>query len=186
MPFELEETKIADVLLIKPKVFEDKRGFFMETYVEEDFKRVGITGNFIQDNHSKSEKAVLRGLHFQREPYAQAKLVRCINGKIYDVAVDLRENSETFGKNVSVTLSEDNKHQLYVPGGFAHGFLVLSEEADVAYKVDNDYAPDYEGGLIWNDPQVDIDWPIENPVLSKKDKKWPTLEDLREKGETFS
>lgn len=186
MPFEFEKTDIPDVLLVKPKLFEDDRGFFMETYVKEDFERAGIKVKFVQDNHSKSEHAVLRGLHFQREPYVQAKLVRCISGSIHDVAVDLREKSETFGKYVSVTLSEDNKHQLYVPRGFAHGFLVLSEEADVAYKVDNDYAPDHEGGLIWNDPEISIDWPIEDLVLSEKDKEWPTLEELKSKGETFS
>lgn len=186
MSFEFEETDIPDVLLVKPKVFEDDRGFFMETYVEEDFREVGIESKFVQDNYSRSIRCVLRGLHFQKRPYAQAKLVRCLKGKIYDVAVDLRENSDTFGEHVHAILSGDNANQLYIPRGFAHGFLVLSDEADVAYKVDNDYAPDYESGLIWNDSQVNIPWPIEDPILSEKDEKWPTLKELRERGETFS
>ncbi|KXB03163.1 dTDP-4-dehydrorhamnose 3,5-epimerase [candidate division MSBL1 archaeon SCGC-AAA261G05] len=186
MPFEFEETSIQDVILVKPQVFGDDRGYFMETYVGEDFEKAGIKSSFIQDNHSRSKRGVLRGLHFQKEPYAQAKLVRCLRGKIYDVAVDLRESSDTFGEYVSTILSEENKHQLYVPRGFAHGFLVLNDEADVVYKVDNDYSPEHEGGLIWNDPQVNIDWPEENPLLSNKDENWPTLEELKEKGETFS
>lgn len=185
MPFEFKKMKIPDVILIKPKVFEDKRGFFMETYKKPDFENAGIKGDFIQDNHSKSKYGVLRGLHFQKEPYAQAKIVRCIKGVIYDVAVDLRKNSPTFGKWVGVILSEHNKYQLYIPRGFAHGFLVLSEEAEVVYKVDNLYAPGYEGGLIWNDPDVGIEWPIDDPIISEKDEKWPTLKELIEKGEVF-
>lgn len=170
MPFEFKRLEIPDVILIKPKVFEDERGFFMETYKRPDFEKAGIKGEFVQDNHSKSKYGVLRGLHFQREPYAQAKIVRCIRGVIYDVAVDLRRNSPTFGKYVGVILSEFNKSQLYIPRGFAHGFVVLSDVAEVVYKVDNVYTPNYEGGLIWNDPDVGIKWPIENPILSEKDK----------------
>ena len=185
MPFEFEKLEIPDVILIKPKVFGDERGFFMETYKKPDFERVGIRGEFIQDNHSRSRYGVLRGLHFQREPYAQAKIVRCIRGVIYDVAVDLRKDSPTFGKWVGVILSEFNKWQLYVPRGFAHGFLVLSDVAEVVYKVDNVYAPDYEGGIIWNDPDVGIKWPIEEPILSEKDKKWPTLREAMERGWVF-
>ncbi|EHP86148.1 dTDP-4-dehydrorhamnose 3,5-epimerase [Methanotorris formicicus] len=185
MPFEFVKTKIPDVILIKPKVFGDERGFFMETYKKEDFEKAGIKGEFIQDNHSRSRYGVLRGLHFQREPYAQAKIVRCVRGVIYDVAVDLRKNSETFGKWVGVILSEFNKHQLYIPRGFAHGFVVLSEVAEVVYKVDNIYAPDYEGGVIWNDEDIGIEWPIDNPILSEKDKKWPTLKELVERGGLF-
>lgn len=124
-------------------------------------------------------------MHFQRGSYAQAKIVRCIRGVIYDVAVDLRRNSPTFGKYVGVILSEYNKYQLYIPRGFAHGFVVLSDVAEVVYKVDNVYAPDYEGGLIWNDPDVGIKWPIEDPILSEKDKKWPTLRELIERGWVF-
>ena len=185
MPFEFVKTKIPDVILIKPKVFGDERGFFMETYKKEDFERAGIRGEFIQDNHSRSRYGVLRGLHFQKEPYAQAKIVRCIRGIIFDVAVDLRKDSPTFGKWVGVILSEFNKHQLYVPRGFAHGFCVLSEVAEVVYKVDNKYAPDYEGGVIWNDEDIGIEWPIDEPTLSEKDQKWPTLKELVERGELF-
>ena len=185
MPFEFKRLEIPDVILIKPKVFEDERGFFMETYKKEDFERAGIRGEFVQDNHSRSKYGVLRGLHFQKEPYAQAKIVRCIRGVIYDVAVDLRGNSPTFGKYVGVILSEFNKYQLYIPRGFAHGFVVLSDVAEVVYKVDNVSAPDYDGGVIWNDPDIGIDWPIEEPVISKKDQKLPTLRELVEKGWTF-
>ena len=186
MPFKFERAKeIRDVIIITPKIFEDARGFFMETYKKEEFEKNGIKGEFVQDNHSQSKYSVLRGLHFQREPYAQAKIVRCIKGKIFDVAVDLRESSPTFGKYVGVMLSDENKKMLYIPRGFAHGFLVLSERADVIYKVDNIYAPDHEGGLIYNDPDVDIDWPIDNPFVSDKDKNWPTLNELKEKNELF-
>lgn len=185
MPFEFERLEIPDVILIKPKVFGDERGFFMETYKKPDFERAGIIGEFIQDNHSRSRYGVLRGLHFQREPYAQAKIVRVVRGIIYDVAVDLRRNSPTFGKWIGVTLSEHNKYQLYVPRGFAHGFVVLSEVADVIYKVDNLYAPEYEGGIIWSDPELEIDWPVEAPIVSEKDKRWPTLKEAVERGWVF-
>ena len=185
MPFEFKKTKINGVIIIIPKVFTDDRGFFMETYKKNDFFDAGITTEFVQDNHSHSKKNVLRGLHFQREPYPQAKLVRCIRGKIYDVAVDLRESSPTFGKYVGVELSDENNFQLYIPRGFAHGFLVLSESADVLYKVDNIYSPENESGMIWNDPTVNINWPIKNPILSEKDKKWPTLSELKSKNMLF-
>jgi dTDP-4-dehydrorhamnose 3,5-epimerase len=186
MTFEFKKLEIPDVILIKPKVFEDERGFFMETYKKEDFdEKAGIKGEFIQDNHSKSKYGVLRGLHFQKQPYAQAKIVRCVRGEIYDVAVDLRKNSPTFGNHAGVNLSEDNKYQLYVPGGCAHGFLVLSDAAEVIYKVDNVYAPDYESGLIWNDPDVNIPWPSDNPNLSQKDQQLPRLRVLVERGEVY-
>ncbi|WP_099209623.1 dTDP-4-dehydrorhamnose 3,5-epimerase [Thermococcus henrietii] len=185
MPFEFERLEIPDVVLIKPKVFGDERGFFMETYKKPDFESAGIKGEFVQDNHSRSRYGVLRGLHFQREPYAQAKIVRVVRGVIYDVAVDLRKNSPTFGRWVGVILSEFNKWQLYVPRGFAHGFVVLSEVADVVYKVDNVYAPDYEGGIIWNDPELSIDWPVDEPIISEKDRKWPTLKEAVERGWVF-
>ncbi|MEA2054926.1 MAG: dTDP-4-dehydrorhamnose 3,5-epimerase [Candidatus Thermoplasmatota archaeon] len=178
MPFEFERLDIPDVVLVKPRVFEDERGFFMETYKKGDFEKAGIDIDIIQENHSKSKYGVLRGLHFQKEPYTQSKLVRCIKGKIIDVAVDIRQNSPTFKKYASAELSEDNKLMLFIPKGFAHGFLVLSNEAEIIYKVDNVYAPDYESGLIWNDPDVNIQWPIDNPVLSKKDKKLPGLKEL--------
>ena len=178
MPFEFVKTKIPEIILIKPKIFGDERGFFMETYRREDFENAGIKGEFIQDNHSKSKYGVLRGLHFQKNPYAQAKIVRCIRGVIFDVAVDLRKDSVTFGKWIGIILSEFNKYQLYVPRGFAHGFCVLSEEAEVVYKVDNKYAPDHEAGMIWNDKDIGIEWPISEPILSEKDTKWPTLKEL--------
>ncbi|AHL23097.1 dTDP-4-dehydrorhamnose 3,5-epimerase [Thermococcus nautili] len=185
MPFEFERLEIPDVVLIKPKVFGDERGFFMETYKKPDFERAGIKGEFVQDNHSRSRYGVLRGLHFQREPYAQAKIVRVVRGIIYDVAVDLRRNSPTFGKWVGVILSEFNKWQLYIPRGFAHGFVVLSDVADVVYKVDNVYAPDHEGGIIWNDPELGIDWLVDEPIVSEKDKKWPTLKEAIKRGWVF-
>ncbi|AFK22083.1 dTDP-4-dehydrorhamnose 3,5-epimerase [Pyrococcus sp. ST04] len=185
MPFEFIPLEIPGVILIKPKVFEDERGFFMETYKRSDFEKAGIKGEFVQDNHSRSKYGVLRGLHFQREPYAQAKIVRVVRGVIFDVAVDLRRNSPTFGKWVGVILSEFNKWQLYIPRGFAHGFVVLSDVAEVVYKVDSVYAPDHEAGIIWNDPDIGIKWPIDNPVLSEKDKKWPTLKEAIKKGWVF-
>jgi dTDP-4-dehydrorhamnose 3,5-epimerase len=183
MPFEFERLEIPEVIVVKPKVFEDNRGFFMETYKKEDFEKVGIKTEFVQENHSKSFYGVLRGLHFQKEPFSQAKLVRCIKGVIFDVAVDIRKNSPTFGKYVSVILSEFNKEMLFIPRGFAHGFEVLSEVAEVVYIVDNLYAPQSEGGIIWNDETIKINWPIKNPTLSEKDKKWPSLKELVERGE---
>jgi dTDP-4-dehydrorhamnose 3,5-epimerase len=176
MPFEFKRLEIPDVILIIPKVFTDERGFFMETYKKEDFEKAGITtGEFIQQNHSKSIKGVLRGLHYQKEPYAQAKVVRCIKGKIFDVAVDIRKDSSTFGKYVSVILSEENKNMLYIPKGFAHGFEVLSEEAEIIYSVDNLYSKESESGIIWNDPNIRIKWIIKDPILSEKDTRWPKL-----------
>jgi dTDP-4-dehydrorhamnose 3,5-epimerase len=163
--------KIPDVLLIEPKVFEDSRGFFLETYREELFAQAGITSRFIQDNHSRSQKGVLRGLHYQiRHP--QGKLVRVIFGKIFDVAVDIRRNSPTFGQWVGMMLSAQNKLQLWVPPGFAHGFYVKSNFAEVTYKVTDIYAPEWERSILWNDPQIGIEWPLSadsNPSLSKKD-----------------
>lgn len=185
MPFDFKKMEIPDVVLIKPKVFGDERGFFMETYKKPDFEKAGINVEFIQENHSKSKYGVLRGLHFQKDPYTQSKLVRCIKGKIMDVAVDIRQSSPTFGKYVSAELSEDNKHMLFIPRGFAHGFVVLSEEAEIIYKVDNVYAPDYEGGLIWNDKKINIKWPIDSPILSSKDQKWPTLKELIDRNKVF-
>ena len=178
--FEKQETGIEGLYVIKPTVFEDSRGFFMETYQKQDFVAIGITQEFVQDNQSKSSKGVLRGLHFQKE-YAQSKLVRVIKGAVYDVAVDLRKDSKTYGKYYGVTLTEENKLQFFIPKGFAHGFLVLSEEAEFTYKCDDYYHPGDEGGLLWNDPTIGIQWPldqiggVENIIQSDKDKKWPTL-----------
>ncbi len=179
MPFEFERQKISDVVLVKPKVFGDNRGFFMESYKKSDFVKNGIDVEFVQDNHSKSSAKVLRGLHYQQAPYGQAKLVRCSRGKIYDVAVDIRPQSKTFGKYVKVLLSEENKQMLYIPDGFAHGFVVLSDEAELLYKTSSEYAPAYDRGIAWNDPDIGIDWEIDfEPVLSEKDKKQPTLKEV--------
>lgn len=170
--FNFIKTDIDGVIIVETKVFGDDRGYFMETYHEEDFNKGGITAKFVQDNQSKSTKGVLRGLHFQKE-FTQAKLVRVLKGEVYDVAVDLRKSSKTYGKYVGVVLSEENKKQFFVPKGFAHGFLVLSDEAEFAYKCDDFYHPECEGGIMWNDPQVAIKWPLENIEdikLSDKDK----------------
>ncbi len=180
VPFEFKRLEIPDLVLVKPRVFVDDRGSFLETYKKDDFEAAGINGEFVQDNHSKSEYGVLRGLHFQREPRAQAKIVRCIRGVVYDVAVDLRRRSPTFGKYLGVILSEYNHHQLYVPKGYAHGFLTLSDAAEVIYKVDDIYSPECESGLIWNDPDVSISWPNDDPLLAPRDEEWPTLSHLIE------
>lgn len=185
MPFDFEPQEIQEVIRIRPRVFEDERGFFMETYRKADFEAAGISGEFIQSNHSRSHYGVLRGLHFQREPYAQAKLVRCVHGEIFDVAVDLRKDSPTFGKYVSVNLSEENKYQLYIPRYCAHGFLVMSEVADVIYQVDTVYAPEYESGLLWNDADINVEWPIKKPIVSQKDRNLLFLTELIEKDDIF-
>lgn len=179
MPFEFEKQKIEDVILVKPKIFGDNRGFFMESYKKSEFAQNGIDIDFIQDNHSKSTSKVLRGLHYQAKPYGQAKLVRCINGRIYDVAVDLRKNSKTFGKYVKVELSQENKYMLYIPVGFAHGFVVLSEEAEILYKTSDEYNPESDRGILWSDKDINIDWQIDfQPILSEKDKIQPNFKDL--------
>ncbi len=184
MPFEFERLKIEDVILVKPKVFGDNRGFFMESYKKSEFFENGIDVEFNQDNHSKSSACVLRGLHYQAAPYAQAKLVRCSKGRIYDVAVDIRLNSPTFGKYVKVELSEENKQMLYIPAGFAHGFVVLSDEAELLYKASGEYNQNADRGILWCDKDINIDWGIDfEPVLSEKDKNQPLLKDIN-KGET--
>lgn len=180
MPFEFERLSINDVILVKPKIFGDNRGFFMESYKKSDFFTNGIDVEFNQDNHSKSTAKVLRGLHYQSAPYGQAKLVRCAKGKIYDVAVDLRVESETYGKYVKVELSEDNKHMLFIPEGFAHGFVVLSDEAELLYKASGEYSQAHDRGVLWNDKDINIDWEIDfEPILSEKDKMQPTLKELK-------
>lgn len=179
MPFEFERQKIQDVILIKPKVFGDNRGFFMETYKKSDFYANGIEVEFNQDNHSKSTKGVLRGLHYQASPYGQAKIVRCAKGRIYDVAVDIRPNSETFGQYVKVELTEENKHMLYIPVGFAHGFVALSDEVELLYKASGEYNPQADRGVLWNDSDINIDWNIDfDPILSDKDKVQPKLSEI--------
>ncbi|VAW46225.1 dTDP-4-dehydrorhamnose 3,5-epimerase [hydrothermal vent metagenome] len=175
---EFMKQKITDVLLIKPKVFGDERGYFMETFRQDKFEQaVGHAVDFIQDNESKSTQGVLRGLHFQHPPYVQSKLVRVIEGKVLDVAVDIRQDSPTFGQHVAVELSAENKHQLFIPRGFAHGFVVLSETAIFAYKVDNYYSPECDAGLAYDDRDLNIDWrlPKESLKLSDKDKIQPKL-----------
>ena len=179
MPFEFEPQRIKDVILVKPKVFGDNRGFFLESYKKSDFIANGIDVEFNQDNHSKSTAHVLRGLHYQAKPYGQAKLVRCSKGRIYDVAVDIRPNSKTFGQYVKVELSEENKHMLYIPEGFAHGFVVLSDEAELLYKASGEYNPQADRGVLWNDKDINIDWEIDfEPILSEKDKIQPKLSEI--------
>ncbi len=170
---------IPDVILIEPKVFGDERGFFLETYQAKRFADAGIAANFVQDNHSKSQKGVLRGLHYQiRQP--QGKLFRVVSGEVFDVAVDLRRSSPTFGKWVGAILSAENKHQIWVPVGFAHGFYTLSDSAEVFYKTTDYYAPEWERSIVWNDATINISWPLPNgnlPVLSPKDALGKTLQD---------
>lgn len=178
--FAFQKTSIDGVMVIEPTVFGDARGYFMETYSAAEFSANGITTTFVQDNQSKSRKGVLRGLHFQKK-HSQGKLVRVISGEVFDVAVDLRPGSSTYGKWEGVLLSAENKKQFYIPRGFAHGFLVLSEEAEFVYKCDDFYHPEDEGGLLWNDPDVGIEWPISadmNILLSDKDQKNPLLRDF--------
>ncbi|HLU49865.1 MAG TPA: dTDP-4-dehydrorhamnose 3,5-epimerase [Planctomycetota bacterium] len=174
---QVERTEIPDVIVITPKVFRDDRGFFLETYQAERYAQAGIPGPFVQDNHSRSVRGTLRGLHAQRQ-YPQGKLVRCIAGEIWDVAVDIRRGSPTFGRWVGVSLSAENFRQIWVPPGFAHGFCVLSDTAEVEYKVTDLYKPNDELGIIWNDEEIGIEWPIRDPILSEKDKKSPRLRDV--------
>jgi dTDP-4-dehydrorhamnose 3,5-epimerase len=175
MPFEFRNVAIPGPLLIKPQVFGDSRGFFLELYKHSDFALAGIREHLVQDNYSRSEQGVLRGLHFQKAPYAQGKLVVCLQGEIFDVAVDIRKGSPSFGKGFSVRLSEENRLQFYVPPGFAHGFQVMSESADVLYKCTAEYSPANDRGIIWNDPDIAVPWPLGNPLLSAKDRLLPLL-----------
>ena len=171
------ETALPGVLIIEPKVFGDARGFFIETFQVERYREIGITQPFVQDNHSRSQRGVLRGLHFQKTR-PQGKLVRVSRGAVYDVAVDINPKSPTFGRYVGVELSDDNHRQLWIPAGYAHGFCVISAVADFEYKCTDFYFPEDEGGLIWNDPDVAIPWPIAEPSLSGKDTLLPKLRDL--------
>jgi len=174
------KTEIPDIYIIEPFVFEDERGYFLESFNLKKFEEIIYPVKFVQDNESKSSKGVLRGLHFQKPPFHQAKLVRCVEGNVLDVAVDIRKGSPTYGKHIAVELSGENKKQLFVPRGFAHGFSVLSETAVFAYKVDNDYAPEYDAGIRWNDTNLNINWGLEeNDVLiSGKDKTLPFLSEF--------
>ncbi|NFO11349.1 dTDP-4-dehydrorhamnose 3,5-epimerase [Clostridium botulinum] len=178
--FIFNKTSIDGVYIIEPKIFGDNRGYFMETYNREQFLEAGLDMTFVQDNESRSTKGVLRGLHFQKK-HSQGKLVRATKGEVFDVAVDLRHGSPTYGKYEAVILTEENKKQFYIPEGFAHGFLVLSDEAVFNYKCTDLYAPEYDGGVMWNDNDINIKWPldkIEDIVLSEKDKVHPNLKDL--------
>jgi dTDP-4-dehydrorhamnose 3,5-epimerase len=185
MAFNFKRLSIPDVVLIEPGVRRDDRGLFMETYKFSEFAVFGIHERFVQDNHSQSTRAVLRGLHFQRNPMAQGKLVRVLEGEIFDVAVDLRKGSPTYGRWVGMTLSAADKRMLFLPEGFAHGFCVISETAEVLYKATQEYSPEHDQGIIWNDPDIAIDWPIRNPIVSKKDASHPRLKDI-ETGFTFT
>lgn len=177
--FVFNETNIKDVYIIDVKTFGDHRGYFMETYKESDFKEAGLDYSFVQDNQSSSRKGVLRGLHFQKT-HPQAKLVRVIKGEVFDVAVDLRKGSDTYGKWVGVLLSEENHKQFMIPRGFAHGFVVVSDYAEFAYKCDDVYHPEDEGGIMWNDPDVGVEWPdVGEIILSEKDKVHPLLKESK-------
>lgn len=176
------KTEIEGLYVIEPRVFGDSRGYFFESFSEREFKREVADVDFVQDNESKSSYGVVRGLHFQKPPYAQAKLVRVVKGKVLDVAVDLRKGSPTFGKHVAMELSEENHRQMFIPRGFAHGFSVLSDEVVFQYKCDNYYAPQSEGAVAWDDPDLGIDWkiPAEKAILSEKDRKHPGLKEILE------
>ena len=177
MPFQFTPLKIPQVLLIEPKVFGDERGFFLEVYKASDFKGAGINLDFLQDSHSRSQKGVLRGLHYQLKPKAQGKLLRCIRGRIFDVAVDIRKNSPHYGQWVGAELSEENKKLLWVPPGFAHGFMALEDNTEVIYKTTDEYAPEMDRGIRWDDPDIGVEWPSISPILSEKDLKAPCLKD---------
>jgi dTDP-4-dehydrorhamnose 3,5-epimerase len=175
MPFEFRRLAIPDVLLVEARIFGDERGFFMETYKRSDFAAHGIPDAFVQYNRSRSVRGVLRGLHYQKDPRAQGKLVSVLQGEVFDVAVDIRRGSPTYGRWVGERLSAENGRMLYVPVGFAHGFCVLSDRADVLYMVTDEYAPECDRGILWNDPEIGIDWPIAAPILSPKDAQLPAL-----------
>ncbi|NCN26464.1 dTDP-4-dehydrorhamnose 3,5-epimerase [bacterium] len=175
---KITETFLKGLFVIEPKVFGDSRGFFMETFNANEFEKHGLCTHWVQDNHSLSQKGVVRGLHFQN-PNPQIKLVRVTRGAVLDVAVDIRPESPTFGKHFSIELNEENKTWLYVPGGFAHGFSVLEDNTDFLYKCSEFYSPKDEGGILWNDPALEIDWKVESAVISDKDKKHPTLAEYK-------
>jgi dTDP-4-dehydrorhamnose 3,5-epimerase len=177
MPFQFHHLAIPEVLLIEARSFKDDRGFFLETYKLSEFAAHGVPGPFVQDNWSHSRRGTLRGLHYQKQPKAQGKLVLAVSGEIWDVAVDIRKGSPTYARWLSVTLVAGDGRALYLPPGFAHGFCVLSETADVTYKVTEEYAPHLDRGILWNDPEIGIDWPVAAPLLSAKDAALPLLRD---------
>ncbi|MDO4833005.1 MAG: dTDP-4-dehydrorhamnose 3,5-epimerase [Clostridia bacterium] len=176
----VSETELDGVLIIEPKVFGDNRGWFMETYSRRDFEDAGITAEFVQDNRSfSSKKGIIRGLHFQRNPMCQAKLLTCLKGEILDVAVDLRKDSPNYKKWISVKLTAENKKQIFIPKGFAHGFLTLTDDVEIMYKCDELYSPECDGGIRFDDPEIGVEWGVENPILSEKDKNAPYLKDIK-------
>ena len=178
---KIKKTKLEGVVIIEPDVFGDNRGFFMESWNKKKMEEAGLYYDFVQDNHSKSTvKGTLRGIHFQKGDKAQAKLVRCVKGAVLDVAVDLRQSSPTFKQWVGVELSEENKKQLLIPRGFGHGFVTLTDDVEFLYKADNYYAPEAEGGIRWNDPDIGVKWGVENPILSEKDKINLLLKDCKD------
>ena len=177
MPFRFHRLEIPDVILIEAKAFRDDRGFFLETYKRSEFRANGVPEDFIQDNFSHSTQGTLRGLHYQTQPQTQGKLVRVIRGEIFDVCVDIRRGSPTYRRWVATVLSDKNFQMLYIPVGFAHGFCVLSDEADVVYKTTAEYCPEADCGILWNDPEIGIRWPIAEPILSAKDVQLPFLKD---------
>ena len=177
MTFTFKKLNIPEVILVEKQSFSDHRGFFLENFKTSSFVSGGINTKFVQDNFSHSLHGVLRGLHYQKNPKAQVKFVTALRGEIFDVAVDIRKNSPTYGQWVGEILSDENHKSLYIPEGFAHGFCVLSKEADVFYKVNNEYSPENEQGIIWNDPQINVQWPIDTPILHKKDSALPLLQD---------
>jgi len=181
MPFTFTNAPIEGLVIIEPRAFPDERGFFMESYKQSDFEKAGILGPFVQDNHSRSKRGVLRGLHFQRPPYAQGKLVRVSRGRAWDVAVDLREGSPTFGKYFALELSESNRLMFWIPAGFAHGFLALEDDTELQYKCTAEYNAASDGGLRWNDPDIAIAWPDIGipPLVSAKDAALPLLREVR-------
>lgn len=184
MPFKFEKQKIEEVVLVTAQIFPDERGFFAETYKRSEFELAGIKGEFNQDNFSKSKKGVLRGIHFQMSPHGQAKLVRCSRGKVLDVAVDLRKESKTFKQYVRAELSQENNRMLFIPKGFGHGFVALSQEAELCYKTQGEYFQNADSGILWNDSDLNIDWGIDfEPILSQKDKNLLTLKEFMKERE---
>jgi dTDP-4-dehydrorhamnose 3,5-epimerase len=176
MPFTFTHTDLPGVVLIEPRIFGDHRGFFLETYKHSEFAAAGLDVTFVQDNHSCSSRGTVRGLHYQRPPHGQGKLIRVIAGEVFDVAVDIRRDSATFGKWIGTTLSAANRRQLYVPPWCAHGFCVVSEQAEVIYKTTTEYAPGHEDGIRWDDPAIGIKWPLTDVTLSDRDRLWPSLD----------
>lgn len=175
---KVEPTAIPDVLLITPQIFGDERGFFLETYAKKRYREAGITASFVQDNLSQSKKGALRGFHWQAPPHTQGKLISVVQGRVLDVALDIRVGSPTFGKHVAIELNSEKRQQLWIPEGFAHAFLILEDDTIFTYKATNLYAPDYDRGIIWNDPDVGVEWPTDNPTLSEKDLVLPLFKDV--------